>query len=218
MPQTEPESAANQFPDIIEAVVEIPTGSRNKYEFDEHAGVYRLDRVLSAAVHYAFDYGFVDETRADDGDHTDIMLLIREPTFTGCHVWARPVAGLEMSDENGRDFKILCVAIADPQYRHIRDIGDVSEQRLLEIEHFFATYKLLEDKEVDVLGWRSRDEALAVLREDRERWTREGRVPVERTMRSTPRVPAYLPQPGIGGQVAPTGEPATDGRTDGGPA
>jgi inorganic pyrophosphatase len=218
MPHTEPESAASQFPDVIEAVVEIPTGSRNKYEFDEHAGVYRLDRVLSAAVHYAFDYGFVDETRADDGDHTDIMLLIREPTFTGCHVWARPVAGLEMSDENGRDFKILCVAIADPQYRHIKDIGDVSEQRLLEIEHFFATYKLLENKAVEVLGWRSRDEALAVLRQDRERWTREGRVPAERPIRPSFPDPAYRPHQGVVRDNVHAVEPARDGRSDAAPA
>ena len=84
------------YPDVIEVVVEIPRGSRNKYEFDETAGVYRLDRVLSSAVFYNFDYGFVEETRAGDGDHTDALLVIDEPTFTGCHVWARPIGGLEM--------------------------------------------------------------------------------------------------------------------------
>src|SRR5688572_21011867 len=87
------------FPDVIEVVVEIPRGSRNKYEFDSAAGVYRLDRVLSSAVYYNFDYGYTVETLSGDGDPTDILLLIDEPTFTGCHVWARPIGGLEMRDE-----------------------------------------------------------------------------------------------------------------------
>src|SRR5215217_839239 len=91
------------FPDIVEIVVEIPRGSRNKYEFDEEAGVFRLDRVLSSAVFYNFDYGFIEGTRADDGDHTDALLVIDEPTFTGCRVWARPIGGLEMRDEKGVD-------------------------------------------------------------------------------------------------------------------
>ena len=103
------------FPDVVEIVVEIPRGSRNKYEYDEHAGVYRLDRVLSSAVFYNFDYGFIEGTRAGDGDHTDALLVIDEPTFTGCHVWARPIGGLEMRDEKGFDFKVLCVAIGDAQ-------------------------------------------------------------------------------------------------------
>ena len=92
---------ARAFPDRVEIVVEIPRGSRNKYEFDEDAGVFRLDRVLSSAVFYNFDYGFIEGTRADDGDHTDALLMIDEPTFTGCHVWARPVGVLEMRDEKG---------------------------------------------------------------------------------------------------------------------
>ena len=87
-------TVARAFPDRVEIVVEIPRGSRNKYEFDELAGVYRLDRVLSSAVFYNFDYGFIEGTRADDGDHTDALLIIDEPTFTGCHVWARPIGVL----------------------------------------------------------------------------------------------------------------------------
>ena len=91
-------SESRPFPDRVEIVVEIPRGSRNKYEFDEAAGVFRLDRVLSSAVFYNFDYGFIEGTRADDGDHTDALLIIDEPTFTGCHVWARPIGVLEMRD------------------------------------------------------------------------------------------------------------------------
>ena len=112
-------AASSTFPDVVEIVVEIPRGSRNKYEFDEEAGVFRLDRVLSSAVFYNFDYGFIEGTRAGDGDHTDALLIIDEPTFTGCHVWARPIGGLEMRDEKGFDFKILCVALGDPHQQHI---------------------------------------------------------------------------------------------------
>ena len=112
---------------------------------------------------YNFDYGFIEGTRADDGDHTDALLIIDEPTFTGCHVWARPIGGLEMRDEKGFDFKILCVAIGDPHQQHIERLEQVRPHRLVEIEHFFDTYKLLENKEVDVVGWRDRERALEVL-------------------------------------------------------
>lgn len=158
---------AAEFPDVVEVVVEIPRGSRNKYEWDEAAGIFRLDRVLSSAVFYNFDYGFVAGTHADDGDHTDALLVIDEPTFTGCHVWARPVGGLEMRDENGEDFKILCVAVGDPNQAHIERLDQVRPHRLVEIEHFFETYKLLESKETEVLGWRDRDRAREVLIADR---------------------------------------------------
>lgn len=162
-------SHADRFPDIVEVVIEIPRGSRNKYEYDERDHVFRLDRVLSSAVFYNFDYGFVPGTRAEDLDHTDALLLIDEPTFPGCHVWARPIGGLEMRDEHGPDFKVLCVAVGDPHQAHVRRLRQVRPHRLVEIEHFFNTYKLLEDKTVDVVGWHDHDEALAVLRADAER-------------------------------------------------
>jgi inorganic pyrophosphatase len=166
------------FPALVEVVVEIPSGSRNKYEYDERAGVMRLDRVLSSAVFYNFDYGFVPGTRAEDDDHTDAMVLLGEPTFPGCHVWARPVGGLRMQDEKGEDFKVLCVALGDSLYEHVERLDQVSPHRLREIEHFFATYKLLEDKRVEVYGWADLNTALDVLRTDRQRWLdeRAGRV------------------------------------------
>ncbi len=161
------------FPDVVEIVVEIPRGSRNKYEFDEKAEVFRLDRVLSSAVYYNFDYGFIEGTRADDGDHTDAVLLIGEGTFPGCRVWARPVGGLEMRDEKGFDFKVLCVCLSDPQYAHYHTMEDVSPHRMVEIENFFQTYKLLENKEVGIIGWRDLGRAREILVHDREMFERE---------------------------------------------
>ena len=157
------------FPELIEVVVEIPRGSRNKYEFDPVAGVFRLDRVLSSAVFYNFDYGFIKGTLAGDGDATDALLIIDEPTFTGCHVWARPVGGLEMRDEQGPDFKVLCVAAGDPNQAHVERLDQIRPHRLVEIEHFFQTYKLLEDKTVEVIGWHPAKRALRELEADRER-------------------------------------------------
>jgi inorganic pyrophosphatase len=162
-----------EFPGVIEVVVEIPRGSRNKYEWDVDAGVFRLDRVLSSAVFYNFDYGFALDTISGDGDATDTLLLIDEPTFPGCHVWARPVGGLEMRDEQGPDFKVLCVAVGDPHQAHVKRLDQIRPHRLVEIEHFFQTYKLLEDKATEVIGWKDASHALSILREDREHWRRE---------------------------------------------
>ena len=137
-------------------------------------GVFRLDRVLSSAVFYNFDYGFIEGTRAGDGDHTDALLIIDEPTFTGCHVWARPIGGLEMRDEKGFDFKVLCVAIGDAHQQHIERLEQVRPHRLVEIEHFFQTYKALEDKDVDVVGWRdARAGARGPARRTATAWERE---------------------------------------------
>jgi inorganic pyrophosphatase len=194
--QTLPPPAGSRFPDVIEVVVEIPRGSRNKYEWDEHAGVFRLDRVLSSAVFYNFDYGFVPDTRAGDGDHTDTLLLIDEPTFPGCRVWARPVGGLEMRDEKGFDFKVLCVAVADPHQSHVERLEHVRPHRLVEITNFFETYKLLEDKAVEVVGWREVEDARRVLEADRETFLAEQRQTADRTATATgAQAPSASPEP-----------------------
>ena len=139
--------------------------------------------MLSSAVFYNFDYGFIEGTRAGDGDHTDALLIIDEPTFTGCHVWARPIGGLEMRDEKGFDFKVLCVAIGDAHQQHIERLEQVRPHRLVEIEHFFETYKALEDKTVDVVGWRdARPGARGPARGPRA-WDRET-VPAGRVSRA----------------------------------
>jgi inorganic pyrophosphatase len=170
------EQPGGASPDVVEVVVEIPRGSRNKYEWDERAEVFRLDRVLSSAVFYNFDYGFVHDTRSGDGDHTDALLLIDEPTFTGCHVWARPIGGLEMRDDKGYDFKVLCVAVGDPHQAHVEDLDQVRPHRLVEIQHFFDTYKLLESKETEVLGWRDAATARKVLLADRATFEAEAKA------------------------------------------
>ncbi len=131
-------------PASVLAFIEIPRGSRNKYEFDEELGRLKLDRVLYSSVHYPTDYGFIPETLAEDGDHLDILVLMQEPTFPGCIIEARPIGGLDMADEKGSDFKVLAVPVGDPRYHQVTDWTSLGEHWLREIETFFDTYKLLE--------------------------------------------------------------------------
>lgn len=143
--------------------VEIPSGSRNKYEYDHHRHRFVLDRVLYSSVHYPCDYGFIEGSLADDGDPLDVLILIAEPTFPGCVVRARPLGVLDMSDEKGHDFKILAVASDDPRWDAVASLDEVSPHRLREIENFFATYKTLERRETDIAGWLDVDEAWAII-------------------------------------------------------
>ncbi len=137
----------------VMAFIEIPRGSRNKYEYDKVTGQFRLDRVLYSSVHYPTDYGFVPDTLAEDGDALDILVLVEEPTFPGCLIETRAIGGLDMADEKGPDFKVLAVPVGDPRFDHVHSLTDLSEHWLREIETFFATYKLLEPKQTEVLGW-----------------------------------------------------------------
>ena len=143
------------FPDIVNVIVEVPKGSRNKYEFDRKSNRIRLDRVLFSAVHYPADYGFVESTMAEDGDEVDILVLIEEPTFSGCFIEARPIGILKMKDEKGIDNKILAVPATDPVWNHVKDIHEIPPHLLTEIENFFLTYKKLEAKVVISDGWNS---------------------------------------------------------------
>ena len=156
----------------ILAFIEIPRGSRNKYEYDEATKAFRLDRVLYSSVHYPTDYGFIPDTLAPDGDHLDVLVLVQEPTFPGCLIEARPLGGLDMKDEKGSDFKVLAVPVGDPRFAHVDSLDDLGEHWLREIETFFATYKLLEPKQTEVLGWHSVEETCRVIAECREAFER----------------------------------------------
>jgi len=160
--------------DDVLAFIEIPRGSRNKYEYDHVTHAFHLDRVLYSSVHYPADYGFIPDTLAPDGDPLDILVLVQEPTFPGCMVPARPVGGLDMRDEKGSDFKVVAVPVGDPRYAHVFDLATVGDHWAREIETFFSTYKLLEEKTTEVLGWHDAAEARAVIEECRERFRRGG--------------------------------------------
>nr|PZN70758.1 MAG: inorganic diphosphatase [Bacillota bacterium] len=157
---------------LVEAIIEIPAGSQNKYEVDKKRGVLRLDRVLYSPVHYPTDYGFVDETLEEDGDPIDILVLVSNPTVPGCIVDTRIIGVLVMSDDKGVDNKLLGVAQRDPRYAQVKDLSDVPSHRLLEIEHFFRTYKELEGKQTVIEGWFGLKVALEKLRAARELYRR----------------------------------------------
>ena len=159
-------------PGLIEVVVEIPRGSRNKYELDKKRGVLVLDRVLYSSVHYPTDYGFISGTLALDGDELDALVVVDEPTFPGCHVVARPIGVLDMRDEKGPDNKILAVPVGDPRFSRIHDLHDIDPHWLREIENFFQTYKALEDKWTDVIGWEDAAAAARAIAAARELYTR----------------------------------------------
>ena len=151
-----------------EVVVEIPQGSRNKYEIDHDTGDVWLDRHLFAATVYPAEYGFFPHTLAEDGDPLDALVLLEDPTFPGCRIRARPVAVLEMRDEAGRDLKVLCVPAGDPRWEAVTDLGDVDEFLLAEIRHFFEVYKDLEPGKSSVLGgWGGREVAVAAIEDAR---------------------------------------------------
>ncbi len=154
----------------VDVLIEIPQGSQNKYEVDHETGRIRLDRVLHSSMHYPTEYGFVDETLAEDGDPIDVLVLTSFPTFPGCTVSARIIGMLEMSDDKGVDTKLFGVAADDPRYSHVHTLDDVSPHILKEIPHFFQTYKQLENKEVHIGEWRGEADAARVLEDCRQRY------------------------------------------------
>lgn len=157
----------------IEVLVEIPRGSRNKYEYDKARGVFVLDRVLFSSIHYPTDYGFVVDTLAEDGDALDALVVVHEPSFPGCHIIARPIGVLDMRDEKGPDQKILAVPLGDPRFQNRHDLSDLEPHWLREIENFFQTYKALEDKWTEVVGWEGAEAAATAISVTRERYRRE---------------------------------------------
>jgi inorganic pyrophosphatase len=150
--------------------VEIPAGSRNKYEWDVELGGIVLDRRLFTAMAYPADYGFVEHTLAEDGDPIDALVLVSDPTFPGCRIRVRPIGVFHMTDEKGPDEKLLCVPLGDGSFDRIRDVHDVAVEMRDEIEHFFQRYKDLEpSKRTDTRGWGNRSEAERILAAARER-------------------------------------------------
>jgi inorganic pyrophosphatase len=164
-------------PAELNAVIEIPRGSRSKYELDKESGLFRLDRLLYSSVHYPGDYGLIPRTLADDNDPLDVLVLVTEATFTGCLIVVRPVGLLEMTDADELDYKVLAVPVRDPLSEELRALDDVAPHMLREIEHFFAIYKELEGSRTVSLGWRGRETAYSVV-EDASRRYAEAYGPV----------------------------------------
>ncbi|MDQ6751657.1 MAG: inorganic diphosphatase [Actinomycetota bacterium] len=151
-------------------MVEIPKGSRNKYEWDEELQAIRFDRFLFSSVVYPLDYGMIPDTVAEDGDPLDAMVAVSEPTFPGCVIPVKPIALFKMVDEQGVDDKVICVPLEDPNWNAYEHHDDLPEQLRGEISHFFSVYKTLEQKGVRVDGWYPREDAVAAIEAGRKRW------------------------------------------------
>ena len=154
-------------------MVEIPRGSRNKYEYNNEEQRFYLDRMLFSSVHYPADYGFIPQTLAEDGDELDALVIVGEATFPGCFIRVEPVGMFEMWDEKGPDQKILCVPIGDPQWNWVHDLEDVPPHLLKEITHFFKVYKDLERKKTKIGDWYGKQEALRTVAEAKARYTND---------------------------------------------
>jgi len=154
---------AQPKPGLVNVLIEIVGGSKNKYEFDKDLNAFALDRVLYSSVQYPYDYGFIPNTLADDGDPLDGIVIMDQPTFPGCVITARPIGMLEMIDDGDRDEKLLCVPDKDPRFKEVTSLQQVSPHRLDEISEFFATYKRLEKKETQILGWKDVDSVNALV-------------------------------------------------------
>ena len=147
----------------MNVIIEIPKFSKNKYEVDKETGLIALDRVMHTSQDYPFDYGFVPQTLFDDGDALDVLVLTTHPLAPGILVQARPVAIMEMTDSGDRDDKIIAVPVQDPRFDSITDLKDINPHTIKEIEHFFATYKQLQNKTVTIGAWNGKEEAEAAF-------------------------------------------------------
>jgi inorganic pyrophosphatase len=150
-------------PDEVNAVIEIPRGSSNKYEYDHDLGIFKLDRPLYSPLFYPFDYGWIAGTMSADGDPLDVLVIGSHPTFCGCVVTCRPLGVLMMRDEKGADEKILARVAHDPRFHGVRKLSQVSEHILREVEHFFDVYKTLEKKEVQIGEWKDVEAAREMI-------------------------------------------------------
>src|SRR5215210_5577305 len=155
--------------DPLLCYVEIPKGSRNKYEYDEELDAIVLDRFLFSSMVYPTDYGFIPKTLGEDGDALDAMVCVSEPTFPGCVIPVKAIALFRMKDDKGVDDKVLCVPLSDPGWNTLENLDDLPHQLRDEIAHFFSVYKDLEQKKVEVDGWHSREDALEEIEAARQR-------------------------------------------------
>jgi inorganic pyrophosphatase len=157
-------------PNEVNAVIEIPRGQTNKYEYDKKLHVFRLDRNLYSPVHYPGDYGFIPSTLSLDNDPLDVLVLVDAPSFPGCLMTVRPIGMLEMVDQEKQDEKILAVGTNNPLFKDVNDYDTLYPHLLLEIEHFFSIYKQLESKSTSILGWKGAAEARAMVSECQARY------------------------------------------------
>jgi inorganic pyrophosphatase len=155
----------DSVPEVLNAVVEIPLGEVNKYEYDKKLHIFRLDRTLFSPVHYPGDYGFFPQTLAADGDPLDMLVLVDTPSFPGCLIEVRPIGLLEMLDQGVKDEKVLAVARHNPRHREVHNYTQIYPHVMREISHFFSIYKDLEGKRTQMLGWKDAAAARAVILE-----------------------------------------------------
>ena len=160
-------------PDEVNAVIEIPRGQTNKYEYDQELQVFRLDRNLYSPVHYPGDYGFIPSTLSDDGDPLDVLVLVDAPSFTGCVMTVRPIGFLEMVDQGQGDEKVLAVGTNNPIYEEVLEYNKLYPHLLREIEHFFTIYKELEAKTTRIIGWHDAERAREIISECQRRYKKK---------------------------------------------
>jgi inorganic pyrophosphatase len=166
--------AGADLPNIVNAIVEIPRGHVNKYEYDKELHIFRLDRNLHSPVHYPGDYGFIPSTLSEDGDPLDVLVLVDAPSFTGCLIEVRPIGLLEMLDQGSRDEKVLAVGINNPRYRDVNEYTDIYPHMLKEIHHFFSIYKDLEGKRTEMVAWHDAAHARQAILESTDRFRSRG--------------------------------------------
>jgi inorganic pyrophosphatase len=150
-------------PDSINVIIEIPKGSKNKYEIDKKLGIVALDRVLHTAQDYPYDYGFIPQTLCGDGDPLDVVVLTTYPLFPSALVRVRPVAVMGMLDSGEEDDKIIAVPVDDPRWDDVQDLDDLNKHTLLEIEHFYSTYKKIQKKEVVIKDFADKKKAIEIF-------------------------------------------------------
>lgn len=155
----------DKTPNEVHVIIEIPKGSKNKYEIDKKSGLIALDRVMHTSQDYPFDYGFVPQSYWHDKDPLDVVLITTHPLMSGILVNVRPVAIMNMLDNGEGDDKLICVPVEDPRLEHIHDLPDINSHTLKEMEHFFLTYKKIQNKVVEVTGFKNAEAARAAVTE-----------------------------------------------------